>query len=169
MQVNPEDSPPDIYVTWSNSRMTDFENTCLSACSGLVHPSILHPVLLIHSICTVVWGIHGLYFLFFLPTTLHWIFLTFSWSLSISLSLCRLLYLQVVHRTVYFSWWSLFFRQSTLYMVLTLLSANLRNLSGNFPYLIRHQLPSSLSHRGVIWARQAWRFQFPYYKLSVPE
>ena len=26
MQVNPEDSPPDIYVTWSNPRMTDFEN-----------------------------------------------------------------------------------------------------------------------------------------------
>ena len=26
MQVNPEDSPPKIYVTWSNARMTDFEN-----------------------------------------------------------------------------------------------------------------------------------------------
>ena len=26
MQVNPEDSPPDIYVTWSNPRTTDFEN-----------------------------------------------------------------------------------------------------------------------------------------------
>ena len=26
MQVNPEDSPPDIYATWSNPRMTDFEN-----------------------------------------------------------------------------------------------------------------------------------------------
>ena len=26
MQVNPEDSPPDIYVTGSNPRMTDFEN-----------------------------------------------------------------------------------------------------------------------------------------------
>ena len=26
MQVNPEDSPPDIYVTWSTPRMTDFEN-----------------------------------------------------------------------------------------------------------------------------------------------
>ena len=27
MQVNPEDSPPDIYVTWSNPRMTDFKNS----------------------------------------------------------------------------------------------------------------------------------------------
>ena len=26
MQVNPEDSPPEIYVTWSDPRMTDFEN-----------------------------------------------------------------------------------------------------------------------------------------------
>ena len=26
MQVNPEDHPPDIYVTWSNPRMTNFEN-----------------------------------------------------------------------------------------------------------------------------------------------
>ena len=26
MQVNPEDHPQDIYVTWSNPRMTDFEN-----------------------------------------------------------------------------------------------------------------------------------------------
>ena len=26
MQVNPEDSPPKIYVTWSDPRMTDFEN-----------------------------------------------------------------------------------------------------------------------------------------------
>ena len=26
MQVNPEDSPPDIYVMWLNPRMTDFEN-----------------------------------------------------------------------------------------------------------------------------------------------
>ena len=26
MQVNPEDSPPDIYVSLSNPRMTDFEN-----------------------------------------------------------------------------------------------------------------------------------------------
>ena len=26
MQVNPEDSPQYIYVTWSNPRMTDFEN-----------------------------------------------------------------------------------------------------------------------------------------------
>ena len=24
MQVNPEDHPPDIYVTWLNPRMTDF-------------------------------------------------------------------------------------------------------------------------------------------------
>ena len=27
MQVNPEDCPPEIYVTWSDPRMTDFENS----------------------------------------------------------------------------------------------------------------------------------------------
>ena len=26
MQVNPEDSPPDIYATWSNPRMTEFDD-----------------------------------------------------------------------------------------------------------------------------------------------
>ena len=26
MQVNPEDGPPEIYVTWSDPGMTDFEN-----------------------------------------------------------------------------------------------------------------------------------------------
>ena len=26
MQVNPEDGAPEIYVTWSDPRMTDFEN-----------------------------------------------------------------------------------------------------------------------------------------------
>ena len=26
MQVNPEDSPPELFVTWSDPRMTDFEN-----------------------------------------------------------------------------------------------------------------------------------------------
>ena len=26
MQVNPEDGPPEINVTWSDPRMTDFEN-----------------------------------------------------------------------------------------------------------------------------------------------
>ena len=26
MQVNPENGPPEIYVTWSDPRMTDFEN-----------------------------------------------------------------------------------------------------------------------------------------------
>ena len=26
MQVNPEDGPPEIYVTWSDPRMTDLEN-----------------------------------------------------------------------------------------------------------------------------------------------
>ena len=26
MQVNPEDGPPEIYVTWPDPRMTDFEN-----------------------------------------------------------------------------------------------------------------------------------------------
>ena len=26
MQVNPEDGPPEIYVTWSDPRMTDFKN-----------------------------------------------------------------------------------------------------------------------------------------------
>ena len=25
MQVNPEDGPPEVYVTWSDPRMTDFE------------------------------------------------------------------------------------------------------------------------------------------------
>ena len=29
MQVNPENGPPEIYVTWSNPRMTDFENVQL--------------------------------------------------------------------------------------------------------------------------------------------
>ena len=29
MQVNPEDGPPEIYVTWSDPRMTDFENTVM--------------------------------------------------------------------------------------------------------------------------------------------
>ena len=29
MQVNPEDGPPEIYVMWSEPRMTDFENTSL--------------------------------------------------------------------------------------------------------------------------------------------
>ena len=29
MQVNPEDSPPEIYVTWSDPRMTDFKNGSL--------------------------------------------------------------------------------------------------------------------------------------------
>ena len=29
MQVNPEDGPPEIYVTWSDPRMTDFENKLL--------------------------------------------------------------------------------------------------------------------------------------------
>ena len=26
MQVKPEDGPPEIYVTWLEPRMTDFEN-----------------------------------------------------------------------------------------------------------------------------------------------
>ena len=26
MQVNPEDGPPEFYVTWSDPRITDFEN-----------------------------------------------------------------------------------------------------------------------------------------------
>ena len=30
MQVNPEDGPPEIYVTWSDPRMTDFENSPIS-------------------------------------------------------------------------------------------------------------------------------------------
>ena len=29
MQVNPEDGPPEIYVTWSGPRMTDFENALI--------------------------------------------------------------------------------------------------------------------------------------------
>ena len=28
MQVNPEDGPPEINVTWSDPRMTDFKNGC---------------------------------------------------------------------------------------------------------------------------------------------
>ena len=31
MQVNPEDGPPEIYVTWSDPRMTDFENASTRA------------------------------------------------------------------------------------------------------------------------------------------
>ena len=31
MQVNPEDGPPEIYVTWSDPRITDFENTAMNA------------------------------------------------------------------------------------------------------------------------------------------
>ena len=31
MQVNPEDGPPEIYVTWSDPRMTDLENSQLVA------------------------------------------------------------------------------------------------------------------------------------------
>ena len=34
MQVNPEDGPPEIYVTWSDPRMTDFENPCIDAGNG---------------------------------------------------------------------------------------------------------------------------------------
>ena len=30
MQVNPEDGPPEIYVTCSDPRMTDFENPTFS-------------------------------------------------------------------------------------------------------------------------------------------
>ena len=37
MQVNPEDSPPDIYVTWSNPRMTDFENQDLGEKLQILH------------------------------------------------------------------------------------------------------------------------------------
>ena len=42
MQVNPEDSPPEIYVRWSDPRMTDFENplpffhSTLNFCAGLL-------------------------------------------------------------------------------------------------------------------------------------
>ena len=34
MQVNPEDGPPEIYVTWSDPRMTDFENLFWFECYG---------------------------------------------------------------------------------------------------------------------------------------
>ena len=34
MQVNPENGPPEIYVTWSDPRMTDFENYMLFLGSG---------------------------------------------------------------------------------------------------------------------------------------
>ena len=30
MQVNPEDGPPEINVTWSDPRMTDFENPVIA-------------------------------------------------------------------------------------------------------------------------------------------
>ena len=29
MQINPEDGPPEIYVTYSDPRMTDYENYSL--------------------------------------------------------------------------------------------------------------------------------------------
>ena len=37
MQVNPEDGPPEIHVTWSDPRMTDFEN-CWS--NNQIQPAI---------------------------------------------------------------------------------------------------------------------------------
>ena len=36
MQVNPEDGPLEIYVTWSGPRMTDFEITCMGLLEILV-------------------------------------------------------------------------------------------------------------------------------------
>ena len=35
MQVNAEDGPPEIYVTWSDPRMTDFENMMYFHLEGL--------------------------------------------------------------------------------------------------------------------------------------
>ena len=37
MQVNPEDHPQDIYVTWSNPRMTDFENWIIEKLAYFKH------------------------------------------------------------------------------------------------------------------------------------
>ena len=39
MQVNPEDGPPEIYVTWSDPRMTDFENRIGSVL--VCHPPVV--------------------------------------------------------------------------------------------------------------------------------
>ena len=36
MQVNPEDGPPEIYVTWSDPRMTDFKNINASTSQALL-------------------------------------------------------------------------------------------------------------------------------------
>ena len=38
MQVNPEDGPPEIYVTWSDPRMTDFENTYRVLTAHAIYP-----------------------------------------------------------------------------------------------------------------------------------
>ena len=35
MQVNPEDGPPKIYVTWSDPRMTDFKKECPTKKTGV--------------------------------------------------------------------------------------------------------------------------------------
>ena len=35
MQVNPEDGPPEIYVTWSDPRMTDFKNAAFCTPIGV--------------------------------------------------------------------------------------------------------------------------------------
>ena len=45
MQVNPEDHPQDIYVTWSNPRMTDFENGDAHSLS-LIHLFVLCSLLI---------------------------------------------------------------------------------------------------------------------------
>ena len=34
MQVSPENGPPEIYVTWSDPRMTDFENRTFGPVRG---------------------------------------------------------------------------------------------------------------------------------------
>ena len=40
MQVNPEDGPPEIYVTWSDPRMTNFENCIVVALLMIpIHPT----------------------------------------------------------------------------------------------------------------------------------
>ena len=43
MQVNPEDGPPEIYVTWSDPRMTDFENAELPEHSLPENPVVRRP------------------------------------------------------------------------------------------------------------------------------
>ena len=42
MQVNPEDGPPEIYVTWSDPRMTDFKNGYINMIVWLAFTRTMH-------------------------------------------------------------------------------------------------------------------------------